>query len=138
MGRNRTQETRGEVYEDFGRKIKELREGLKMTQTELAKEIGISRTNLAQYESGVRKVPLNIILTFSNYFNVSVDELIGVHIKSDNEGEEHLERVVISKNPTLVKTYERWNREVGVVDFTADEMNELINFAKYLVSKRKK
>lgn len=136
MGRNRTQETRGEVYEDFGRKIKELREGLKMTQTELAKEIGISRTNLAQYESGVRKVPLNIILTFSNYFNVSVDELIGVHI-TDNKEKNNLERVVLTQNPEILHNYERWSSEIGAVHFTDEELSKIIEFAKFVISQRK-
>lgn len=127
-------------YRDIetGKKLSSLRESHNLTRSELSQELNIPVYSLANFESGISTIPIDILIKLSSYFNISIDELVGVHIKSDKEGEEHLERVVISKNPTLLKTYERWNREVGVVDFSADEMNELINFAKYLVSKRKK
>lgn len=119
MGRNRTQETRGKIYEDFGNMIRSLREKNNMTQEELANKIGISRTNITQYESGVRKVPLNIVKSFADFFNVSVDYLIGNKVNDTN----------IKNNSLLDK--------LSNIDFTDEEITKIYDFAMFLKSQNK-
>lgn len=131
MGRNRTQEPIGQDYLEFGNAIRNLRESRKMTQEELSEVLDISKTSVVNYEGGTRKVPLSMIKKFSEFFNVSVDELIGVNITS--KGSEHS---IYSSNPRVIKNTERWYKEVGDVALSDEEMDEIINFTKYLFYKR--
>lgn len=58
-------------------RIKKLREEKKLTQKELANIINISNTTLSQYESGQR-MPNDIIkIKLADFFNVSLDYLVG-------------------------------------------------------------
>lgn len=131
MGRNRSQEPIGEDYLRLGNKIKELRNSKNITQEEMSDIMGISKTSVVNYETGTRKVPLSLIIRFAEYFKISLDDLIGVNITQKDK--EHL---IFSNSERIIETTNRWYEEVGVVDFTDDEMTELINFAKYLLYKR--
>lgn len=54
-----------------------LRKQKGMTMEETAKIVGISRQALANYERGVREPSLKILITLSNLYQVSLDELVG-------------------------------------------------------------
>ncbi|MED4061673.1 helix-turn-helix transcriptional regulator [Priestia megaterium] len=120
-----------DTYTEFGKRLKALRKTRKMTQEELADEMGISKTSVVNYEGGTRKVPLELIIKFAEYFNVSMDDLMGINVT--NQDREHM---IFSNNPRMIEATNRWYTEVGVVDFTSKELDELIHFAKYLVWKR--
>ena len=120
-----------DTYTEFGKRLKALRKTRKMTQEELADEMGISKTSVVNYEGGTRKVPLELIIKFAEYFNVSMDELMGINVT--NQDREHM---IFSNNPRMIEATNRWYTEVGVVDFTSKELDELIHFTKYLVWKR--
>lgn len=96
MGRARKQEPISKDYEEFGNKIRELRLRGNLTQGELAKLMGISKTSVVNYETGTRKIPLTLIRKFSKFFNVSLDELLCVSIDDENEikGDPEYETVV--------------------------------------------
>ena len=71
-----------------GKRLKELRKERGLTQTDLAKEIGISLTSVKQYELGNR-VPDKFNLTkIAKYFNVLEDWIIG-----DSEHKTIFERI---------------------------------------------
>lgn len=191
MNKSRTQQTRGKIYEDFGNKIKQLRIERNLTQDELSKLIGISRTNIGQYETGVRKVPLNIIKQFSSFFDVSIDELLDINIEKEETSKTQITKyevasemgftkeeisilqsgkkqvpkyffekfanyfdvnidditsvelatrsksALITTDTLLPERYNIWFSEMGDVTFTDDEIEQLIDYAKYIVSKRK-
>jgi transcriptional regulator with XRE-family HTH domain len=54
-----------------------LRKRMKVTQEEVAGQIGISRAALSHYETGRREPDYDTLQRFANYFNVSVDCLMG-------------------------------------------------------------
>lgn len=62
--------------EAFASKLKQLRTVSQLSQTKLADEINISRSCLANYESGKRFPSPDILDIISNYFKVSVDYLL--------------------------------------------------------------
>ena len=62
----------------FGNKIKELREERKLTQTELAKDLGIYQTQVSKIELGSIEPNLDLIRKFARYFNVTADFLLGL------------------------------------------------------------
>ena len=54
-----------------GEKIRELREKLGMTQTELAEKIGVSKSMVSAYENDIRKPSFSVL--------ESLSEALGVH-----------------------------------------------------------
>jgi transcriptional regulator with XRE-family HTH domain len=62
----------------FSQRLKELRKEHGLTQDDLAKLSGVSFPTISRYENGQRDEPkLTILKTFANYFNVSIDYLVG-------------------------------------------------------------
>jgi len=57
--------------------LKELREQRKITQQQLADLLQIPRTTLAHYESGRNEMSYDLLCRSADYFNVSVDFLLG-------------------------------------------------------------
>ena len=58
-------------------KLKSLRAEKKISQAALARQVGVVRSTMCQYESGARQIPDEIKLKLADYFNVSVDYLLG-------------------------------------------------------------
>jgi len=61
---------------DTGKRIKQLREAIGMSQEELSKLAGISRTALVQIEHGKRRICAEELKKLSEIFEVSVDSLL--------------------------------------------------------------
>jgi transcriptional regulator with XRE-family HTH domain len=61
----------------FGEKLKKLREEKGLKQSELASILGIGRTTLSHYELNNREPDLDILNKIADFFNVSVDFLLG-------------------------------------------------------------
>lgn len=45
---------------------------------------------------------------------------------------------VISDNPKLVDHQNKWRDEIGEVELSDEEFSQVIDYAKYLISKRKR
>ena len=58
-------------------RIKELREYFGLSQEKLAKEIMTSQKNISRWESGENEPAYSFILKLADYFNVSLDYLVG-------------------------------------------------------------
>ncbi len=61
----------------------------RMTQSELAKMIGISQQEISRYEKGEVKVPINYIIDLANICKVSVDYILG---RENIKKEEYLDQ----------------------------------------------
>jgi len=64
--------------EEFGLKIRILREEKRISQKELAKRLEISPQALANYEKGKRMHGINILVRLSEELDVSIDFLLGL------------------------------------------------------------
>ncbi len=62
---------------DFGQRLARMRKGAGYTQAELAAEVGISRRNLAYYETQTQHPPSSILPELARALNVTIDELMG-------------------------------------------------------------
>lgn len=62
---------------DIGSKIIILRKKFNISQSELAKRTGVSRTIIGNYERNENTPSIDILLKIAKEFNVSVDFLIG-------------------------------------------------------------
>ena len=61
----------------IGKHIKDLRKKMKLTQEDLADQMQISRSALANYESGLREPKGDILVNFARILNTSTDYLLG-------------------------------------------------------------
>lgn len=66
---------------DLASRLKELRKQHGMTQEELAKELGMSTSAIALYETKKRKPDPETLNKFADFFQVSTDYLLG---RTDN------------------------------------------------------
>ena len=64
-------------------RIKDLREDSDISQKQLADVLGISQRAYSHYENGTRKIPLDILVALADYYNWSVDYLLGRTKKKD-------------------------------------------------------
>ncbi len=64
-------------------RLKELRIEKKMTQAELALIIGVNQTGVGKYERGELEPNLDTLKKFADYFECSIDYLVG---RSDDLG----------------------------------------------------
>ena len=58
-------------------RIRNLREDCDMTQTQLAKILGMSQTGYSKYETGENDIPTEILIKLSRFYNTSIDYLLG-------------------------------------------------------------
>ncbi len=63
-------------------RIKNLREQRELTQTELAKRLGITRSSVNAWEMGISVPSTQYIVELANIFDVSTDYLLGVNRSS--------------------------------------------------------
>jgi transcriptional regulator with XRE-family HTH domain len=61
----------------FGQHLKSLRLSKKCTQKQLAFDIGISESIIQRYESNTRKPTYDTLILLSDYFDISIDYLVG-------------------------------------------------------------
>ncbi|MBQ9773422.1 MAG: helix-turn-helix transcriptional regulator [Clostridia bacterium] len=58
-------------------RIRDLREDRDITQTQLAKILGMSQTGYSKYETGENDIPTAILIKLSRYYDTSIDYLLG-------------------------------------------------------------
>ena len=70
---------------DFGSRLKKARKDKNITQKELARVLGVAQSAIANYENNTRFPGLDILREISDFLNVSLDHLLGVEIKHENQ-----------------------------------------------------
>ncbi len=58
-------------------RIRDLREDHDLTQTQVAKMLGMSQTGYSKYETGENDIPTQILIKLARYYHTSVDYLLG-------------------------------------------------------------
>lgn len=109
----------------FADRLKELRKSRNITQTDFARSFHISNGTIGNWESGKREPNLETMQKIADYFNVTVDYLIG---RSDNHSDQNpLDRQLEGIDFAL------WGE---VRDLTDDEKRDIIEFVKFKKSQR--
>ena len=104
----------------FGKRIVELRKKQGLTQAELARAMGISRSALSLYEIEKREPDIETLRKLASLFNVPVDYILGN------------EREVINyvNNPTYISCYEIASRIKKIAAISNKNLNELLPLLK--------
>ena len=61
----------------YGR-IRDIRTDRGLTQKDIAKLLNISQNTYCQYEIGITRYPVDVVVTLAEYYGVSVDYLVGL------------------------------------------------------------
>ena len=59
-------------------RIRNFREYKDLTQTEIAKLLGMSQTGYSKYETGENDIPTPILIALAKIHNTSIDYLLGL------------------------------------------------------------
>ena len=62
---------------NFGERLKQLRAVKNLTQKQLAIETETSERGIQNYEMGIRKPAFDVLIALADYFDVSLDYLVG-------------------------------------------------------------
>lgn len=58
------------------KRIRDLREDRDMTQTQVAKLLGMSQTGYSKYETGENDLPTSVLKKLAKIYNTSIDYLL--------------------------------------------------------------
>lgn len=62
-------------------RLKELRKSRHISQVKLSAELNMAQNTISQYENEVRHADYDVLIAFADYFDVSIDYLLG---RTDN------------------------------------------------------
>ena len=92
------------LYDDFGRRVRQQRIALQMTQEKLSERAGISLSFLGHIERGTRKASLDTVIKLCNALKVSPSILLQDSLDSDLLGD---------RNQSLSDDQRKLLREMG-------------------------
>jgi Predicted transcriptional regulators len=92
----------------LGDRIKRIREKKELSQSELAKFLGIAQSTYSQYESGDRRMPDDLKIKFADRFNVSTDYLLG---RPEVSNQLHENKSYYGEGSKLIELYKQLNQE---------------------------
>jgi transcriptional regulator with XRE-family HTH domain len=64
------------VYRDLTRNLSKARYDRHYTQSQIARALNIPQPTYANYETGVRKMPISILKMIADLLQVSIDDLV--------------------------------------------------------------
>lgn len=109
-----------DIYERFGKMISDMRNELGLSQEEVASRLNLPKSTYGNYERGERKIPLPELIAMSKFFGFSVDEFI------------NMEKSIRSIDNLTLSMRDEFEGTV----FTQEEINQIIEFTKFILSKR--
>lgn len=116
------------LYEKLGKNIRKVRKAKKMTQEDLGKVLGVSKTAIVNYESGQRKISLEFIVKLCSFYELTCDELLQI--------EHDQEIAIISRRPEDIAFWKICHEEFEGQDFNENEIALLIDFARLILKTR--
>lgn len=117
----------------YGHRIAKLREQRKLTQEELSKQLSISRASLSHYEKSRRVPDYETLNKIADFFNVTVDYLIGRTddpSPPENEQNEHIKLFEESLELSDESILERFSLLVDGRELTPEEAKRFIAFIR--------
>ena len=103
----------------FSTRLKELRNKASLSQQELSKIIGISKSSINMYERGEREPGLETVGAFADFFDVQTDYLLGKHDdkRSLKDGKKY--------NRCIIQIVENYRHLHG---YDKEQMEELLDW----------
>ena len=96
------------VKAEFSKNLKKLREEKGISQTELAKRLGVNKSLISGYENMERLPSLNALVKLSYQFNISLETLLGIK-RNKTVDVSNLTTEQISVVTSVIKQFEKDN-----------------------------
>lgn len=68
---------------NFGNRLRLLRTNKKLTQTQLAERVGVTKSMISSYETSMRLPSLDVLIKLSYELKVTTDYLLGIDPRND-------------------------------------------------------
>ena len=65
----------------YAQRIREIRQGTGLSQTDFAKTIGTTKNQLSKYELNIQDIPTKIIIAVCTQYNIDANWLLGLNEK---------------------------------------------------------
>ncbi len=93
---------------NVGSKLAELRNGLSLTQDEVATALGISNKTLSKWENGMSEPNLTMLSKLAEYYSVSTDYILGINKSKEINSTDLIKQEFseISFEDAILKTYQ--------------------------------
>ena len=85
----------------FGNRIYELRTKAKLSQAELAEQLGVTNKAVSKWENGKSKPTTNIIKKLANLFSVDIEDLL---VMREGQKDMEISKIVITGGPCAGKS----------------------------------
>ncbi|WKV09410.1 helix-turn-helix transcriptional regulator [Thermoanaerobacterium sp. CMT5567-10] len=120
----------------FGKRFKTLRLEKNLTQAELAKILSIGESTISFYESDKREPDYETLQKIADFFDVSVDYLLGRtdkrNIDTSNDVDERLHKVMQELGPDVLLAF------YDLPNMTNEEKENVITLLEGIKAKREK
>ena len=113
----------------IGERIKAERKKQKLSADELALRVGKNRATIYRYENGeIENAPYTVLIPIAEALGVTPSYLLGIEDDEDS----NTTKPISNENQSLNKL----TNYIQAKEFSVAEINELFNYAKFIVSKR--
>lgn len=122
---------------EFGKRLKHIREGRNMSQDEFANLLGTSKQVISRYETAQRTPKITTVYEYAQKLGVSLEELTGYDKQSMQPAIEIKNEVFgIVGRWTPYQARKRLPLLELCQDLSEEELAEVINYIKFVQSKR--
>ena len=111
---------------DFGIKLAKLRENKRLSQSQLAARLGITKSMVSAYENSARMPSYAVLLRIAGMFNVSLDYLLGTEnqiiFRTDGLSESQIAIIM-----DIIEEFKKWMDTSGLNARQKQLVAELVN-----------
>ena len=107
----------------FGKRIRKLRLEQNLKQKDLAAKLGISTSSVGMYERELRQPDAEILKKIADFFNVSIDYILGNSDKRDHSELTYKDNRNIAKTLNVLKD-QIDNNESGELNYNGIEVTD--------------
>lgn len=111
---------------NFGERLKYLREKNKMYQSELAEKLNLAPSTISMYERGDRDPDTSTLSKIAEIFNVTTDYLLGRTDKLKDKTKEDEKLIIAARS------------DVDLSELTEEEQKYILDFIKMIKNNKKK
>ena len=106
--------------------IKNLREELELTQSEMAKLLGCTRSTYSLWELNINVIPIYYLNKIANTFNVDIDYLVGLSkVKLSKFKKNEIDNIVLGKNIKIARKS---------INYTQEQLAQKLNTTHSVIS----
>ena len=94
------------------KRIKAIREDNDLTQTDIARLLGVNRSAYSLWELGINTIPFSNLVKFCNHFNLSLDYVLGISsVKKYTLVNENIDIKILGERLKFIRKKERKTQE---------------------------